>query len=135
MVSLTTLYSLAAACLIPFVMAQDKPTIPSTIIAINVGEKDTSQLFRLECNPTGGDHPIPEAACTFLDSIEGNFDQAKSSGGVCTFEYDPVTVTLFGLYEGKAVYFDNAYPNDCEARNVLGDLYPIVEEGEQQQQQ
>ena len=58
----------------------------------------------LECDPPGGDHPKPKAACAELAAVGG--DPAKiepTRHMACFLIYQPVTVKIAGSWHGTAV--------------------------------
>lgn len=69
----------------------------------------------LSCTPTAsGTHPAPDRACAQLRAAQGDF--AALSGGaeqLCTREWQPVTVTAQGVWEGERVDFAHTYANPC----------------------
>jgi hypothetical protein len=65
---------------------------------------------RLECDPAGGTHPTPDAACVSLAAVNGNFDRLPSSG-FCPAYYDPVVATATGTWRGVPVYYEEQFTN------------------------
>ncbi|KAI8373687.1 subtilisin inhibitor [Blakeslea trispora] len=132
MVSSSTLYSLFAAALVPFVIAHDNRVSPhynpvsssSTYLAILVKNSTGNRVYTLSCNPAAGNHPQPQAACDYLQSVNGNLNTPPNSQTFCTLEYNPVGVTVLGLYQGKVTIFNQQYSNPCFASIALGSLYP-----------
>ncbi|KAI8368838.1 subtilisin inhibitor [Choanephora cucurbitarum] len=135
MVSSLSILSLFAAAIVPFVAAhpdsrenhapQPVPNT-STYLAILVKKTTGNTIYSLSCNPDGGSHPRPQAACEFLQSINGNFNGLPASQILCTLEYNPVNVTILGLYQGRFTVFNNQYSNECFAIGALGNLYPTT---------
>ncbi|WP_225850788.1 SSI family serine proteinase inhibitor [Streptomyces sp. HPF1205] len=75
-----------------------------------------SKQVTLQCDPAGGTHPTPGDACAALTSVYGQFALLPSVPGVgCTAEYNPVTVTVTGYWQLRAVYFSKVFSNNCEA--------------------
>ncbi|MFD5327159.1 subtilase-type protease inhibitor [Streptomyces sp. NPDC127092] len=83
----------------------------------------------LSCSPApSGTHPAPEAACAELDAVEGDFGSLTVLTGdrrPCTREWNPVTVTGDGVWEGKRVRWSATYGNTCElqARTAEGAVF------------
>jgi len=70
----------------------------------------------LECDPAGGTHPTPDAACASIAAVNGQFGQLPSvPGGFCTADFAPVTVTVTGNWQSQPVIFTKTYTNDCGA--------------------
>ncbi|WP_063762328.1 SSI family serine proteinase inhibitor [Streptomyces sp. NRRL F-5123] len=82
------------------------------------GEKDHS--VTLQCEPTGGSHPTPDAACASLIAVDGQFAKLPTVWAACPATYDPVTVSVSGTWHFKTVSFTQTYTNDCAA-GVLSD--------------
>ncbi|WMX45669.1 subtilase-type protease inhibitor [Streptomyces roseicoloratus] len=74
----------------------------------------------LSCSPTpAGTHPAPEEACAELNAAGGDFGQVMAISGdrPCTREWNPVTVTGDGVWQGRRVHWSATYGNDCELRS------------------
>lgn len=72
------------------------------------------QTWALTCDPPGGDHPDPAAACRALDASRAPFDPVPA-GTMCTQIYGgPETATITGTWRGESV--DAAYErtDGCE---------------------
>ncbi|GAA2222565.1 hypothetical protein GCM10010232_03770 [Streptomyces amakusaensis] len=71
----------------------------------------------LGCTPRAhGTHPSPAAACGELRSVDGEFAALPTAlpQTLCTREYDPVTVTADGVWQGERVAWTATYNNGCE---------------------
>src|SRR5687767_11691044 len=54
-------------------------------------------VLTLTCNPDGGDHPSADAACAEIEAAQGDFEALPGEPtALCTFIYEPVTVTATG---------------------------------------
>ncbi|MCX4903136.1 subtilase-type protease inhibitor [Streptomyces sp. NBC_00878] len=75
----------------------------------------------LSCAPTAsGTHPAAASACAELGATGGNFGALLGrSVANCTREYDPVVVTVDGVWQGKRVSFENTFANEC-VKNSYG---------------
>ncbi|MFJ6571831.1 subtilase-type protease inhibitor [Streptomyces sp. NPDC091292] len=69
----------------------------------------------LSCAPTAsGTHPAAERACDELTRAAGDFAALPDTGtGVCTRQYDPVVVTVEGVWRGHRVTYERTFGNDC----------------------
>lgn len=74
----------------------------------------------LQCEPTGGTHPTPQAACDSLLAVNGNFAKLPHIFAACPDYWDPVTVTVTGTWRTQPVTYSQTYSNDCAA-GVLSD--------------
>ncbi|WP_210587220.1 protease inhibitor [Streptomyces sp. GESEQ-35] len=75
----------------------------------------------LTCAPTAsGTHPVADGACAELRGAGGDFDALTTRAGVlCTKQYDPVLVTVDGVWQGKRVSYERTFSNEC-VKNSYG---------------
>ncbi|WP_185845932.1 SSI family serine proteinase inhibitor [Kibdelosporangium aridum] len=60
----------------------------------------------LICDPPGGNHPYPEAACFDIAAAQGDLARLPGQPGkACGGVYKPVTVTALGEWQGVPVRF------------------------------
>ncbi|OLZ74477.1 protease inhibitor protein [Streptomyces sp. IMTB 2501] len=76
----------------------------------------------LSCAPTAsGTHPAAAQACAELSGIGGDFAALKADPGVwCTQLYNPVVVTVQGVWQGKRVAYERTFGNSC-MRDATGE--------------
>ncbi|WP_234537971.1 subtilase-type protease inhibitor [Streptomyces shenzhenensis] len=69
----------------------------------------------LNCAPSAsGTHPAAAQACAELRGAGGDFDALAPSADVwCTKLYDPVVVTVEGVWQGKRVSYEHTFGNQC----------------------
>lgn len=99
---------------------------PSALV-LTVGHGDNSALatparaVTLTCAPRpSGTHPAAAEACAELRSADGDFDALGSRDGrACTKQYDPVVVTVDGVWQGKRVSYERTFANEC-VKNSYG---------------
>ncbi|WP_151475762.1 protease inhibitor [Streptomyces albicerus] len=97
----------------------------SLVLTMGHGEiaADTTpeRAVTLTCAPTAsGSHPAVASACAELRASGGDFDALPGrSGGMCTREYDPVVVTVDGVWQGKRVSYERTFSNEC-VKNSYG---------------
>ncbi|MFJ7147401.1 protease inhibitor [Streptomyces sp. NPDC100445] len=79
----------------------------------------------LNCAPSAsGTHPAAAQACAELRGVGGDFDALKPAGDVmCTKVYDPVVVTVQGVWQGKRVAYERTFGNMCVKDAVGGSLF------------
>ncbi len=77
----------------------------------------------LHCDPPGGSHPAAEAACADLAAAGGDFDALPGDPHRCTKEYDPVTATATGTYNGRPVAWHRTFPNACVMDGITGPVF------------
>ncbi|MFS8197843.1 protease inhibitor [Streptomyces sp. CWNU-52B] len=75
----------------------------------------------LTCAPTpSGTHPAAVSACGALRASGGDLDALPTRPDVlCTREYDPVVVTVDGVWQGKRVAYERTFSNEC-VKNSYG---------------
>ncbi|WP_309059107.1 subtilase-type protease inhibitor [Streptomyces sp.] len=69
----------------------------------------------LTCAPgPSGTHPAAASACAELNGVDGDLDALTMREGVfCTKEYDPVVVTVAGVWRGERVSYERVFSNEC----------------------
>ena len=111
---------------------EETPTSPPTSLTISVdlGDGSAAQEWTLTCDPPGGSHPQPEAACAALADIDPTVFDPVPPNQVCTQIFGgPETATVSGTWNGDAVDAAFARNNGCEiarweaAVEVLGGRY------------
>ncbi|MET8227140.1 protease inhibitor [Streptomyces sp. NPDC005301] len=75
----------------------------------------------LSCAPTAsGTHPDPVRACAELRASGGDFDALDVRNEVmCTKQFDPVVVTVDGVWQGRRVSYERTFANEC-VKNSYG---------------
>ncbi|MFF3918003.1 subtilase-type protease inhibitor [Streptomyces sp. NPDC001852] len=79
----------------------------------------------LTCAPTAsGTHPAAAAACAELGGTGGDFDALKPADDVwCNKLYNPVVVTVQGVWQGKRVSYERTFGNTCVRDSVGGGVF------------
>lgn len=93
--------------------ANSKPTALVLTIAQGENPSPASRAVVLGCAPVRGTHPAARQACDQLTSVSGDVSALSEDAGICTLIYDPVTVTLRGVWQGEQKNFRATYPNSC----------------------
>ncbi|MFG2576544.1 subtilase-type protease inhibitor [Streptomyces sp. NPDC048481] len=86
---------------------------------------DVARAVTLNCAPTpSGTHPAAARACAELRAAGGDLDLLAGPGGaMCTKQYDPVVVTVNGVWQGKRVAFERAFANECVKNAAVSSLF------------
>ncbi|WP_052387707.1 subtilase-type protease inhibitor [Dactylosporangium aurantiacum] len=102
-----------------------KPT--RLVLTVAKGESTTPVRRRasLTCRPAGGSHKLARDACSALAKVGGDFARLQVTGGACTMQYDPVTVTAVGLWKGKRVDYRKTYGNACSLSTTTGPVFSL----------
>ncbi|MEV0129479.1 SSI family serine proteinase inhibitor [Dactylosporangium sp. NPDC050688] len=105
--------------------AAAKPT--KLVLTVARGETTTPVQRRasLTCRPAGGSHKQARDACSALAKVGGNFTRLQVTGGACTMQYDPVTVTAVGRWKGKRVDYRKTYGNACALSTTTGPVFSL----------
>jgi len=93
---------------------------PSALV-LTIGHGDSAaaatplRAVTLTCAPTAsGTHPAAALACAELRGAGGDFDALTARTDVlCTKQYDPVVVTVDGVWQGKRVSYERTFANEC----------------------
>lgn len=96
-----------------------------TIVVRDASEQENS--WTLTCDPVGGTHPDPEAACAALTAHGAAALPPVAKDMMCTQVYGgPETASIAGTWQGQSVRSTFARTNGCEiARwNMLKGLLP-----------
>ncbi|WP_406065925.1 subtilase-type protease inhibitor [Streptomyces sp. NBC_01077] len=106
-------------------------TPSAVVLSISKGADASSatvlRAVTLSCAPTaGGTHPAPEAACAELKATSqgGAFEGLLASPDpdrMCPQHFDPVTVTLDGVWEGSRTSWQYTFANTCAMGVTLND--------------
>lgn len=111
-------------------VAQAQPAslyAPSALVfTVAQGDDSAATVVRastLSCAPSAqGTHPDPKAACTALKATGGSLDRllaAPDHGRACPMNYDPVTVTADGVWQGSRVAWKHTFSNACAMSATL----------------
>ncbi|MFE5621199.1 SSI family serine proteinase inhibitor [Streptomyces virginiae] len=100
------------------------------VLSVTAGpDADTGTVMRavtLVCAPRpGGTHPNPAAACRELRAAGSQLDPlaAPAADAVCTREWNPMTVTADGVWQGRRLHYTYTFANPCGLRNTAGALF------------
>ena len=119
-VALTT----AAAVLLGGAAAAAGAARPRTELTLAyMAEAGYATAVTLRCNPPGGAHPKPAAACHTLRTVEGRPARLKPARMMCTMIYAPITAQIAGRWRGKKVSWSKTYGNTCEMTRATGVLF------------
>ncbi|MFF5402853.1 subtilase-type protease inhibitor [Streptomyces misionensis] len=79
----------------------------------------------LGCAPgASGTHPAAAEACAELRGVGGDLDALKAREDVwCNKLYDPVVITVQGVWQGQRVSYERTFGNTCERDATGGSLF------------
>lgn len=104
------------------------PPLWGTLLYLTVTKGDqTIGTAVLTCDPPGGLHPYPAAACADLVPSFGDFlDLPGVPDAACTDMYDPVQANAFGWWRSPSPrFFSNTFGNICELYRSTGWVFPL----------
>ncbi|OKK17426.1 alkaline protease [Streptomyces sp. CB00455] len=100
------------------------------VLGVSAGDDSaTGTVLRavtLVCAPApGGTHPNPAAACAELRANAARLDRvtAPGPGTACTKEWNPMTVTADGVWQGRRLKYEYTFGNPCGLRATTGALF------------
>ncbi|MEV6424301.1 subtilase-type protease inhibitor [Streptomyces sp. NPDC051662] len=104
---------------------------PSALVLSVTGGADTVtgtvlRAVTLSCAPqASGTHPDPAGACAELRAAQGRLDAITTPAPhiSCTREWNPVTVTADGVWEGKRFSYVHTFSNPCARDNGSGTVF------------
>ena len=98
-------------------------------IVVRQGPGGGEQTYSLACDPAGGDHPDPEAACRLLSELEDPFAPVPPDA-MCTEIYGgPQTATVTGTLRGEPVDAEFSRTDGCQIARWDRHLAVLVEPG------
>lgn len=112
-----TCLSATAAGLTVATPAQARPvesqSASAFILAVVPEFGGPTSMATLLCDPAGGTHPDPVAACYVLRIAGGDFHAIQGVRGPCTMDYRPVTAIAYGYWRGTPTSYSETFTNPC----------------------
>jgi hypothetical protein len=102
--------------------------VRTLIVTVASGERaqPPDRYGVLNCEPVGGSHPSPAAACAALGKVQGDPARLRENPDMaCPMVFSPITVTANGIWDGKYLSYQRTYGNDCQMRSTMGTLFDI----------
>ncbi|WP_309115449.1 SSI family serine proteinase inhibitor [Saccharothrix sp.] len=107
-------------------------TAPTVRLLLSVSHSEADPVHAgtrygyLTCEPVGGLHDNPAAACAELFAADGDLSATDHESSVaCTLQYAPVTVRAVGWYGDKPVNYTTTYGNNCVFAATAGEIWNI----------
>ncbi|MFG3436271.1 SSI family serine proteinase inhibitor [Nonomuraea sp. NPDC047897] len=92
-----------------------------TITVTAAGQAPASYL--LTCDPDGGDHPAPAAACARLRAADGKLRGLRRPATSCGWSYQPYKVGVAGTWQGRNISYNGTFTNACRAKAAGADVF------------
>ncbi|MFE9258292.1 SSI family serine proteinase inhibitor [Streptomyces sp. NPDC006879] len=131
LVALTALSGAGAAGAAP--SGTESLYAPSALVLSITAGDDTQQgtvmrAVTLNCAPgtnAQGTHPDPAGACAELRANDAELDAVTSGGSqaMCTKEWNPITVTAVGVWEGRRYDYAHTFANPCAKLHGSGSVF------------
>jgi hypothetical protein len=87
------------------------------------------RTYSLTCDPTGGDHPDPAAACRALDELDDPFAPVPADQACTEIYGGPQTAVVTGTFRGQAVEAEFDRTNGCQIGRWDAHVALLVEGG------
>lgn len=101
----------------------------SLTIVVTASPDSVEQTYTLVCDPAGGDHPDPAAACRALDRLKDPFAPVPPDT-MCTEIYGgPQTATVTGTFRGEPVDAEFSRTDGCQIARWDAHAALLVESG------
>jgi hypothetical protein len=105
------------------------PRTTELTIVVKAGPDKAEQTYTLMCDPPGGDHPDPEAACRLLNELKDPFAPVPVDA-MCTQVYGgPQTATVTGTLRGEPVDAEFSRTDGCQISRWDEHVTLLVESG------
>src|SRR4051812_13215820 len=83
-------------------------------VVVRTGAGQAERTFSLTCDPPGGDHPDPVAACRLLDRLPDPFAPLPADEACTEIYGGPETATVTGTFRGEPVDAAFSRSNGCQ---------------------
>ncbi|MFE4537289.1 subtilase-type protease inhibitor [Streptomyces scopuliridis] len=100
------------------------------VLSVTGGDNATTgtvqRAVTLSCAPqASGTHPDPAGACAELRAAQGRLDTITTPAPqtFCSREWNPVTVTADGVWEGKRFSYAHTFGNPCARDSGSGTVF------------
>jgi len=104
--------------------ADETPAAAHAVVLTIIPEiPEEADSVTLECDPDGGTHPNPAAACRSLTAVKGDFYALPSTGVPCPDVVDPVRVVAWGSWNGTTFSYEEIFINRCAAAVETDDVF------------
>ena len=86
----------------------------SYVISLFADDKSPATTWRLTCEPSGGNHPDPAAACAAIEKAADPFGPVKPDMACTEIYGGPAVATITGYRAGARVEARYTRTNGCE---------------------
>lgn len=109
--------------------AATRAGVTELTITVKAGRGRGERTYSLRCEPAGGDHPDPEAACRLLNELKDPFAPVPADA-MCTEIYGgPQTATVTGTLRGEPVNARFSRTDGCQIARWDKHVALLVETG------
>ncbi|MER5886514.1 SSI family serine proteinase inhibitor [Streptomyces sp. NPDC001941] len=104
--------------------AESPPKPRGLFLTVSGAENTWIRGVLLWCAPEpGGPHPDAAGACRALAAAGGVLDKLPQDPHPCTKQYEPVTASATGTYQGRPVAWHRTFPNACTLDAATGAVF------------
>ncbi|MER6911242.1 SSI family serine proteinase inhibitor [Streptomyces sp. NPDC000594] len=96
---------------------------PGLLLTLSGPGSGGARSVRLQCDPPGGSHPRPLAACGELAEAGGDPDALAGEPGFCPLNHDPVTASAYGEFMGQPLSWRKTFTNACALRRATTPVF------------
>ncbi|MGW0880059.1 subtilase-type protease inhibitor [Streptomyces sp. NPDC002671] len=117
--------AVAAPDAVPASLYAPSALVLTTGHGVSAATATPERAVTLNCAPTAsGTHPAATQACAELRGVGGDFNALKPAPDVwCTKLYNPVVVTVQGVWQGQRVNFERVFGNSCMRDAAGGSVF------------
>jgi Subtilisin inhibitor-like len=102
----------------------DAATAGGAHLRLTVRGAGTRVAVVLRCDPTAGNHPKADEACTAIAAAGGDISAVQPRVGImCTAQYQPVTATARGFWHGRPVRYRHTFSNACHMHTTTAVVF------------
>ncbi len=102
------------------------PPETSLTVSVDPGSGGTSTVATLTCDPVGGDHPDPAAACRTLAQAGSDAFAPVPRDAMCGQIYGgPATATVVGTWQRRPIDASFSLVDSCQIKRWEG-LVPVL---------
>ncbi|ATE57130.1 MULTISPECIES: subtilase-type protease inhibitor [Actinosynnema] len=96
---------------------------PTVLVLTKVDSGGEHEQALLRCDPPSGTHQRAWQACLALAEVNGHVGRMRDSNQVCTMEYNPIKVSVLGVWRGQTRSFSGEYSNPCVMGSVTKSVF------------
>ena len=100
-----------------------RPATKTDLTLTYMADAGFAAAVKLSCDPVGGGHPEPAAACATLRRTGADPGRIDPADTMCILLYQPVRAEMRGRWQGRVVAWSHTYSNTCEMTRATEKLF------------